>query len=81
MSEMVERVAKAILNDNDLWNDMGAPGQNALVEEARRAIAAMREPTPEMLGAAAVILIKEFPEWHKAPVRAIFQAMIDEMLK
>ena len=56
MSEMVERVASALWHNKlqqmqtppILWNDAGPKRQASCREEARAAIAAMREPTREM---------------------------------
>lgn len=50
MSEMVERVAIAISHECRLMGDGIGPG--AAAEAARAAIAAMRQPTNEMLSAA-----------------------------
>ena len=68
MSTMVERVAQA------LQQEMGtAPfGETAAFAPAHAAIAAMREPTEEMLDA-----------WIRAPgaIKAGWQAMIDAALE
>lgn len=80
MSEMVERVARAIQHMHDT-----GPKEHYLAF-ARAAIEAMREPTPEMYSAAA------YADWlagddahrqHKihAPMDAKWRAMIDAALK
>ena len=50
MSEMVERVAKAI--QDELGVDWPYAGHEFLLDAARAAIRAMREPTPAMVNAA-----------------------------
>lgn len=74
MSEMIERVARALakLADNDNWNEF--------VPDARAAIEAMREPTDAMM--AAVDCAGEKADWLSGRAwTAAWQAMIDEALK
>jgi hypothetical protein len=86
MSEMVERVARAIwekqrskigdpngLNARLEWKDKAVPAQfwDSYFDDSRAAISAMREPTLEMISAGN-------KEWVPAKV---FRAMIDEILK
>lgn len=49
MSEMIERVAKAIWGDLGGWDDLNGDTKETVRKEARAAIAAMREPTEAML--------------------------------
>lgn len=70
MSEMVERVAKAI-EDADIENGCDYIGM------ARAAIAAMREPTSGMISASAKCNIEPEMMLHKQR----WKAMIDEALK
>jgi len=59
--------------------------QEALREEARSAIAAMREPTEAMIGAGSAKIFGT--EWHNEPksdveyIELVWPAMIDEALK
>jgi hypothetical protein len=65
MSEMVERVARAIQDRARIYDcDPGDPIEAWAIESARAAIEAMREPTGPM--------VDHYPDW---------QAMIDEALK
>ena len=71
LSEMVERVSKAI------WDGLtkhGAGDLASIDEVARLAIAAMREPTQEMYAAADKVGIDMDPETY-------WQAMVDEALR
>jgi hypothetical protein len=72
MSEMIERVAKAI--EESIWE----PGQDSVIA-ARAAIEAMREPTEAMLEAASIEAQKP-AGWHMV-YRNIHRAMIDAALK
>ena len=76
MSEMVERVARAIC----LTQTQDERGWLAFLTEAQAAIAAMREPTAEMqvFGVEALIGHREPVEECSAPV---WRAMIDEALR
>lgn len=85
MSEMVERVAKAIFDAG--WRDLGGiikpcwsdiPPTSPVYEQAHAAIAAMREPTKEM----EVVAQEEWMSVYVAEYRGkvIWQAMIDEAL-
>ena len=72
MSEMVRRVAWAICAPN---GGLGCCGEcGAIVERARAAIAAMREPTEAMVSAADAVGIDSDPTEY-------WPAMIDEALK
>ena len=68
-SEMVERVARAIA----LWRHGGETNWEHFEDHAKIAIAAMREPTNEMLRTYQVERTQE--------IKAIWQNMIDEALK
>ena len=84
MSEMIERVARALLFDRagqDLWDVVsdegdgyGYLGKNDYIALARAAIEAMREPTMVM-GVAADCTSPQ------TPADNIWRAMIDEALK
>jgi hypothetical protein len=77
MSEMVERVAKAILAKVP-------PGYGMTDVEAREyacaAIAAMREPTEKMIMAAQDAPMDSAIEWRGGDPEIYWQAMIDEAL-
>jgi hypothetical protein len=86
MSEMIERVARAIWErrrgaaaiagiDLEEWGDGGIPRANHIFEEARAAIEAMREPTDVMCDGAV--------GWHcrsSSDARNTWEEMIDEAL-
>jgi molecular chaperone DnaK (HSP70) len=82
MSEMIERVARALAENErgaDLWDeisndsDIDYIGKNEFRDLARAAIEAMREPTEGMVEAANL---------HESNgVYADWQAMIDEALR
>lgn len=74
MSEMVERVARAIEATYEQFADP-TPAQRA-----RAAIEAMREPTGEMCQAAMLTAVRENKGIEYAPSQG-WQAMIDECLK
>ena len=92
MSEMVERMARAILaarakmaagfgSSLAAFEKQPADIQESLRHEARAAIQAMREPTPAMLSSELSFeMIVQV--WH-SPVnrRYCWQSMIDEALK
>lgn len=91
MSEMVERVARAICLETpgckignrrpDDTDTLGAePLWHSFISSARAAIATMREPTGKMLDATDDIDIGEYALWS-SKAREIWQAMIDEELK
>lgn len=91
MSEMIEEVAKAMWDVRrahangagvflEFWGDGTIPKANGIMQEARAAIEAMREPTDAMVNAANAldevskgVLITPIPE------RA-WEAMIDAAL-
>jgi hypothetical protein len=68
MSEMIERVAKAICAaySNDPWDNLDAHWLRVYRTEARAAIESMREPTGPMLSVGSDLM---------------WRAMIDEALK
>lgn len=72
MSEMIERVAMAILGAMDLTDGLDAISADTY---ARAAIEAMREPDETMLWA------HELPDIGPDEIRALWQAMIDAALK
>jgi hypothetical protein len=80
MSDMVERVARAIAAAGTIvdWDEMSVACQEQFTKEARAAIEAMREPTEAMVDAAWASW--EDVEGSKGFVGA-WQAMIDEALK
>jgi hypothetical protein len=92
MSEMTERVARAILVDNQNLGICHGPGPcmaspccctRNLYPLARAAIAAIREPTPEML-AAAWNVFNRYPRERLTAgpgFKEALQAMIDEALR
>lgn len=73
MSEMVERIASIL--GNYLHGD-----DRAMVEAARAAIAAMREPTPKMLGAGYEQICNDQQAQVTPDARYIWPAMIDAAL-
>ena len=78
MSEMVERVAKAIHADRSLqhceWETEAPTMRGFYLSCARAAIEAMREPTREMTAAAQT-------RWNAGHDRTAWRLMIDEALK
>lgn len=77
MSEMVERVARALRPS--AWGDnphghVSPAAQKFALEDARRAIAAMREPTDKMIEAS-------LDDAWTAHTRGLYQRMIDAALK
>lgn len=83
MSEMVERVAKAV---SDEFLEAGAtpPWSSDCVKIARAALAAIREPTNAMmLAGMADYLSQERQDFKRVPWngRRLFAVMIDEALK
>ena len=80
-TEMVERVAK-VLQDCDGSFGYAEPTDPAFLQDARRAIRAMRECTKEMRNAAVVAV--DGPSDHMSAYHCAgltWQAMIDEALK
>jgi len=79
---MVERVARAIYEADDVWSEafpwpnMGSPNQSAdeYRRIARAAIEAMREPTEAMVGAGWAEALAE-------NANGVWSDMIDEALK
>lgn len=65
---MIERVARA------LAESLGGDDWRAFTDAARTAVAAMREPTPEMLEAA----LPDMPDWGYLPED--WRAMIDHVV-
>jgi hypothetical protein len=66
-SSMTERVARAIAKS------LGAEDWRPLVEVARAAVLAMREPTPDMIEA----VLPDLPDWGYLPDD--WRAMIDHV--
>ena len=85
MSEMVERVAKALIERIGSpweWDEMDPMVQRLWLGHARAAIEAMREPTGEMSHVGEIARISApalGPRSHRA--NTTFKAMIDEALK
>ena len=81
MSEMVERVARALYFSyhpgapSDIWEEVQPLYRLLCIDSARASIAAMREPTPEMFIATGDALV---PSGDAA---ACWKAMIDEALR
>lgn len=65
------------------WAEVLNEPRNGILIEARAAIAAMREPTDEMMFAAenAVVGLQCFSEKADSPSYKAWQAMIDAALK
>jgi hypothetical protein len=81
MSEIVERVARAILMkgpDGPIWAHSKKDRRDMHLEMARTAIMAMREPTDEMVSRA---IGDASDDWSRKDVAFLFAAMIDEALK
>lgn len=90
---MVERVARAMwedrqrfvksidpnLPDLEEWGDGTIPKSNNVIGEARAAIAAMREPTAEMVKAAFDSV--DFQSASESEIEDGWQSMIDAALK
>lgn len=78
MSEMIERVARAILGERfggaADWDRESETFRAACRAQARAAFAAMREPTDDMVDAG-------YNETMMRGARLHWQAMIDEALK
>lgn len=87
MSEMVERVAKALCKNACLtWSTEPDGTSEYFRGGARAAITAMRDPTPKMIAATWKALNpcgeNCIEKWGTGPaVREAYQAMIDEVLK
>lgn len=78
MSQMVERVARAIADQlNPETKDFPAP--TWATQAARRAIAAMREPTVAM--ECVDVKLPDYGDYDCIPNDDIWRAMIDEALK
>lgn len=92
MSEIVERVARALC-DEDLWQCGGSdgtrlnpamPNWHHYRKQARLTIEAMREPTEAMCEAGATYYHDNYQTGHAKEQTAapdIWRAMIDEALK
>jgi uncharacterized membrane protein (DUF106 family) len=82
MSEMIERVAKAMARHR--WAEFDEEQREAGRELARNAIEAMREPIPAMHDAAYGATSSRFepmvPDFVRINAK-IWRAMIDEALK
>lgn len=90
MNEMIERVARAIYAAQ--WNDPHcAPPipfedavqdpRHSLVEMAKAAIEAMREPTKAMLEAANTVIVGDFIEHKSDEAYLYYRAIIDAALQ
>jgi hypothetical protein len=75
MTKMVDRVAQAICAESATldWREYR--------DEARRAIAAMREPTEAMLAAGVSWTVRMSGDQSANVVRTVYQAMVDAALK
>jgi citrate lyase beta subunit len=77
MTNMIERVADAIISQHDTYH-------STFLDSARAAIAAMREPTPAMLEAADAVMLHrpvvEKPD-RLSTLTLGFNAMIDAALE
>jgi hypothetical protein len=77
MTNMIERVADAIISQHDTYH-------STFLDSARAAIAAMREPTPAMLEAADAVMLHrpvvEKPD-RLSTLTLVFNAMIDAALE
>ncbi|TGV74473.1 hypothetical protein EN792_058370, partial [Mesorhizobium sp. M00.F.Ca.ET.149.01.1.1] len=93
MSDMVERVARAILSGHDWttdlgvddavtgWEGIGADWQQAYLSMARAAIEAMREPTPEVIQAwLAFYEVRNEPKHMTKRATTIWQTLISAAL-
>ena len=82
MSEMIERVAKAIaLDDCQTWNELDAVNRGMFLSFARAAIAAMREPTEAMLEAGTITVSKTgVISISTQDAARIWRAMVDAAL-
>ena len=89
MSEMIERVARAILAQGSgfAWEDYAKEARQHALKQARAAIEAMREPTEKMSGASPDEGVKFrttlFGQEGTLEVRnpaAVWRAMIDAAL-
>ena len=91
MSEMIEHVAKAILEADREWARRAAPDLKVPVQWspkvlARAAIVAMREPTNKMLDAGAFYFLSDGDagptlEADRNLARSTFRAMLEVALK
>jgi len=86
MSEMVERVARAMRAqeyDADEWDGTDSSDRYYWQTAARAAIAAMREPTSEMMDAYLDLEDPMDDDWPYNPPAAkpAWQVMIDAALK
>lgn len=89
MSEMVERVAKALFRwqeGHDRWDEAESESREDATEAARAAIEAMREPTEAMVCAGDECILEALNDHTGVlrpitPAQASFGAMIDEALK
>jgi hypothetical protein len=82
MSEMVERVARALHEAHKPWCDYTYDFEHPMASRevyealARAAIAAMREPTEGMIEARSVPGVLE-----RSDIRLVWMAMVDAALK
>ena len=76
--DMVEKVARALAERNNDYCERGLLQWPAYEDDARAAIAALREPTPEMVDAGLYEV--NFIETNSTHVRNAWGAMIDAAL-
>ena len=81
MSEMVERVAKAICNATREFDwDTDTEMRGEFLIEAQAAISAMREPTDAMKAVGFEVVMGAYGSWATFSTTN-YQTMIDEALK
>lgn len=91
MSEMIEQVAKAMWDvrrahannagiELEFWDDGTIPKANGIMDEARAALEAMREPTKAMI-ARITYYDTEYDQCTDEMATEQWQKMIDEALK
>ena len=84
MSEMVERVARALFTAEHPFGTWSTGrNQAAWLRRAKMAIAAMREPTPAMtlVGSTTSEAYEDGGVEHDLTVTPIWQSMVDEALR
>lgn len=90
MSEMVERVARALVQQNrgaDLWDEIAQEsdtdyiGKKEFMDLARAAIAAMWEPTTVMRLTGAITMAQLCGTKGSDETLQVWEAMIDAALK
>ena len=81
--KMLEKVARAICDVTEEWDDGGPAlmtleNQDTRIKEARAAIEALMEPTLVMRDAAAMIKPYDQPQTPEAVWRAMLNAALEE---